>query len=88
VFDDGADYADAEAQAQNSITWEWMHPTAEVLTALLDAGLRLDFYHEHDVVPWQLFGSLVEQQPGLWGWPAERWLPLTFSLGATNAAGG
>jgi SAM-dependent methyltransferase len=86
IFDDGTDYADAEAQAENTVTWEWSHPTAEVLTALLDAGLRLDFYHEHDVVPWRMFRSLVEQQPGLWGWPAERWLPLTFSRGASAPA--
>ena len=83
IFDDPSDYADAAAQAQNTITWEWSHPTAEVLTALLDAGLRLDFYHEHDVVPWRMFRVLEETAPGLWSWPEKRWLPLTFSLGAT-----
>lgn len=84
IWDDGRDYADADAVVQNTVTWEWSHPTAEVITGLLDAGLRLDFYHEHDVVPWRMFRALEEKDEGLWGWPEKRWLPLTFSLGATR----
>jgi SAM-dependent methyltransferase len=83
IWDESGDYADADAVVQNTVTWEWSHPTAEVLTALLDAGLRLDFYHEHDVVPWQMFRSLVPKGDGLWGWPDKRWLPLTYTLAAT-----
>ena len=86
IWDEPGDYADAEAEVQNTVTWEWAHSTGDVLTALLDAGLRLDFYHEHDVVPWRMFRHLVETEPGLWGWPAERWLPLSYSLGATLSA--
>ncbi len=84
IWDEGGDYADAEASVENTVTWEWAHPTAEVITALLDAGLGLDFFHEHDVVPWRMFQYLADAGDGLWGWPGERWLPLTFSLGATR----
>src|SRR5205823_4839240 len=28
---------------------QWQHPLGEVLTALATAGLRLDFFHEHEV---------------------------------------
>lgn len=84
IWDEAGDYADEHAVVENSVTWEWPHPTAEVLTALLDAGLRLDFFHEHPIVPWQMFEFLEPAGEGLWGWPAERWLPLTFSLGATR----
>lgn len=84
VWDEPGDYADEDAVVENTVTWEWPHPTAEVLTALLDAGLRLDFFHEHAVVPWRMFRALEEQAPGVWGWPSERWLPLSFSLAATR----
>ena len=84
IWDEAGDYADDQAVVENTVTWEWAHPTGEVLTALLDAGLRLDFYHEHAVVPWRMFRHLVDAGDGLWGWPDERWLPLTFSLGATR----
>ncbi|QEO10499.1 class I SAM-dependent methyltransferase [Protaetiibacter larvae] len=86
VLDEQGDYADGDAVLENTVTWEWAHPTSEVLTALLDAGLRLDFFHEHDRTPWRMFQALVEVEPGLWGWPAQRWMPLGFSLGATRTA--
>jgi hypothetical protein len=84
IWDEAGDYADEHAVVENSVTWEWPHPTSEVLTALLDAGLRLDFFHEHPVVPWRMFEFLEPAGEGLWGWPDEHWLPLTFSLGATR----
>lgn len=84
ILDEQGDYADADAVVENTVTWEWAHPTGEVLTALLDAGMRLDFFHEHAVVPWQMFRYLEATGEGLWGWPDERWLPLSFSLGATR----
>ena len=84
IWDESGDYADEGAVVENTVSWEWSHPTAEVLTALLDAGFRLDFYHEHDIVPWQMFRALEHTGDGLWGWPAERWLPLTYSLAATR----
>jgi SAM-dependent methyltransferase len=34
-------------------TYEWNHGLGEIVTALLDAGLRLDFLHEHREVAWQ-----------------------------------
>ena len=48
----------------NSVTWEWTHPLSETVTALLDAGLRLDFLHEHYEVPWQMFGILEPTDAG------------------------
>jgi SAM-dependent methyltransferase len=39
-------YADREATVQNRATYSWAHPIGETVTALLDAGLRLEFLHE------------------------------------------
>jgi SAM-dependent methyltransferase len=84
VIDEAADYADAEAEVTNSVTWEWAHPMSETVTALLDAGLRIDFLHEHYEIPWQMFGVLEKADAGQWRWPAERWLPLSYSVAATK----
>jgi SAM-dependent methyltransferase len=83
-LDEGADYADPDAELANSRTVEWMHPLGQTLTALIDAGLSIDFVHEHDAVPWQMFSVLEPRGDGLWGWPATPWLPLGVSLGATR----
>lgn len=85
VVDEDDDYADETAVVTNSVTWEWTHPTSAVLTALLEAGLRLDFFHEHDRIPWRMLEVLEQDADGLWGWSGDGFLPLGFSLGATRS---
>ena len=43
--DDGT-YTNREASVENKLTYDWPHPISEVLTALIDAGLRIEFLHE------------------------------------------
>lgn len=43
-----------------------MHPRGQTVTALIAAGLRIDFVHEHDAVPKRMFANLVERADGLW----------------------
>jgi len=78
------DYADPDAHIASSRTIEFMHPLGTTLTALIDAGLVLDFVHEHDAVPWQMFSVLEQRGDGLWSWPGTAWLPLGMSLAATR----
>jgi SAM-dependent methyltransferase len=84
AFDDPTDYADATARLTNSTTCEWSHPLGAVVTALIDAGLRLDWLHEHDAVTWRMFKCLTEGEDGLYRWPDRPWLPLAYSLMATK----
>jgi SAM-dependent methyltransferase len=85
VLDNPADYVDRTARLQNSRQVSWMHPLGSIVTALLEAGLRLDWLREHDAVTWQMFSLLVEGADGLFRWPDRPWLPLSFSLRATQA---
>jgi len=67
-----------------------MHPLAEVVMGLLNAGLTLEFLHEHDSVPWQMFTTLVDDGTGngqwrQYRWPDRPWLPLSYSLRARRA---
>lgn len=82
LFDDPTDYADSTARLANSKTCEWIHPLGEVVTALIAAGLRLDWLREHDAVTWQMFKCLTQSPDGLYRWPDKPWLPLSFSLSA------
>ena len=84
VLDDASDYADPDARLENSTTCQWIHPLGSVVSALVSAGLRLEWLHEHDGVAWRMFRCLVEGTDGLWRWPDKPWLPLAFSLKATK----
>ena len=79
------DYMNEAAALRNTRQYSWIHPLGEVVTGLLDAGLRLDWLHEHDAVAWRMFRCLREDEAGLFRWPDKRWLPLSFSLSATRS---
>jgi SAM-dependent methyltransferase len=84
VNPDPSDYVDRDARLTNAMTYNWIHPLGAVVTNLIASGMRVDWLHEHDVVPWQLFRILVKDPMGLYRWPDKRWLPLAFSLLATR----
>jgi len=77
---DPRDYADESARLANATQYNWCHPLADIVTALLDQGLALELLHEHDSAPWRMFACLVRDQVGMWRWPDKPWLPLAFSL--------
>jgi SAM-dependent methyltransferase len=76
------DYADPSAILQNTRTHEWLHPLSDVIAALLDAGLTLKRFSEHDAVPWQMFDCLLRSEDRFYRWPDRPWLPLSYSLQA------
>ncbi|HEY8289773.1 MAG TPA: class I SAM-dependent methyltransferase [Acetobacteraceae bacterium] len=85
-IDQQDDYADPDARLANSLTMEWLHPLADVITGLLDAGLRLDMLQEHDTIVWQMFACLVGDDRAGYHWPDKPWLPLSYSLRASKPA--
>ncbi|HUN41698.1 MAG TPA: methyltransferase [Acetobacteraceae bacterium] len=84
VATDPRDYADPTARLTNATTHQWLHPLGDVISALIGAGLRLDWLHEHSVVPWRMFDCLVPDDEELYRWPDKPWLPLAYSLRATR----
>ncbi|MCB1350840.1 MAG: class I SAM-dependent methyltransferase [Maritimibacter sp.] len=62
----------------------WDHRLGDILTALAGAGLRLDWLHEHDRVPWPMFSMLEPAPGGMYRWPGKPWLPLAYSLSASR----
>lgn len=68
-----------------SASHEWQHSIGEVLTALLQAGLRLTSFVEYPVTLYKQFSGMVQGEDSLWRLPFDRdLLPLTFELTATR----
>jgi SAM-dependent methyltransferase len=84
VLVDHRDYADPSAHLANATNVEWLHPLCDIVSGLIDAGLTLDWLHEHAQVPWRMFAMLVKKDDGDWHWPDKPWLPLAVSLQATR----
>lgn len=84
VMQEAHDYIDETVTMRNATTHTWIHPLGDVVTGLIEAGLRLGWLHEHDAVTWHMFEQLVADSDGLWRWPDRPWLPLAFSLQATR----
>ncbi len=68
-----------------SPAWEWQHSLAEILGALLDAGLRITSFDEHPVTMFRQFPGMVRGDDGLWRLPfTGDMVPLIFTLTATR----
>ena len=78
------DYIDPEAVYKHPTSHTLIHPLGDIVTGLIEAGMRLDWLHEHDAMPWRMFEILVKGADGLYRWPDKPWLPLAFSLTATR----
>lgn len=84
----GADYADGQTQ-QTIDEHGWQHSLGDIVNALLQAGLRLEFLHEFPYCTWPVVaGAQLVTQPGeAQGFFARHeapQLPLMFSLKATK----
>ncbi len=85
AYDEPGTYADMSAKTVNNRSVEWNHPVGDVVTALLDAGLRLEFLHEHDYTLYPRWPFLVKEGHDAWRPPAGHpRLPLMYSLRASK----
>lgn len=83
TYDDGGSYADRDADIENSVEMFFRHGLGEIVTAALQAGLVLEFLHEHDALCWQGLPHLVEGGDLQWRLPEGRaGIPLSFTLSA------
>jgi SAM-dependent methyltransferase len=66
---------------------QYQHPLGQVLTAVADAGLRIEFLHEHDFDSFQRFESLERQDDGTYRLPpGQPRIPMLLSLRASLPA--
>jgi SAM-dependent methyltransferase len=76
-------YADRTAAVENTRSYLWVHPLGEVLTALLEVGLRLQFVHEFPYCVYPRFAWMTRGEDGWYRLPPpDESLPLMFSVKA------
>ena len=94
-WDDPADYADPNARLENTVTYEWNHGLGEIVSALIDAGLTIEFVHEHKTLYWRALRWMESVQGANewrlldeWRLPEGRGndVPLMYSIRAHKAA--
>jgi SAM-dependent methyltransferase len=85
MFEEDGSYADRSAPVQSRRTYSWAHPVSETVTALLDAGLRLDFLHEFPYSVEQWYPFMKRDAGGYWRLTKhDGSIPLMFSIRATK----
>jgi SAM-dependent methyltransferase len=63
VFSEPTSYVGHEGTLASPVTVEFNHGLAEIITALLDAGMELTAIEEHDSVPWPALGDQMVALP-------------------------
>jgi SAM-dependent methyltransferase len=89
-FDDSqGDYTDDGARFMHPESWNWSHGLGEVVTAVANAGMQIDFLHEHPEVAWHLNDEehLHKRPDGMWE-DLQATLPLSYSIKATKLSAG
>lgn len=85
-FDIHGSYADPTAEVKTEKDYEWNHGLGEIVTALAQAGLRIEFLHEWPFVESEV--PFLEKRDGRSWMPGELdgRMPLMYSLKATKPA--
>jgi SAM-dependent methyltransferase len=88
IWEDTSTYVDTDVLLRHSVTHSWNHGIGEIVTALLNEGMTLTQFVEHDSVPWEaLPGQMHQGQLGEWRLVdrPER-LALSYTLQAVKPA--
>ena len=81
----GNGYSYAGDEPIPSPSYEWRHSMAEIVNALLAAGLRLQFLHEFPFSNYRALPGMVRSRDGWWRLPEHNAsIPQLFSLKATR----
>lgn len=86
VFNEEGTYVQTEAKFSHNTTHVWNHGLGEIVSALLDAGMRLTMLMEHESVPWNALPGQMEQlELGEWRLTDRPWrVPHTYTLQAVK----
>ena len=85
VWDEGGTYVATDVEFQHNVTHEWNHGLAEIMNALMNAGMEITALKEHDSVPWEALPGHMTLDPESGEWRLtehpER-LPASYTLQA------
>jgi SAM-dependent methyltransferase len=82
-FEDEGAYADPSADLKNQGCYEWDHPMSEIINALINVKLELEFLHEFPYTFFNLHPDMKERNDGYWEFANyEFTVPMMFSIKA------
>lgn len=82
VFPVQGSYADRDAEVSTPLEYGWNHGMGEIVSAIAEQGLRIEFLREHPFLEWPADG--FEEHEDGWHLPGDLdgTLPLSYSLRA------
>jgi SAM-dependent methyltransferase len=84
-WDEEATYVEVDEKVEHSVQYEWNHGLGETVTALIEAGFRIDALKEYQFLEWQAMPSMVQGDDGWWRLPeGQDRVPLMYSIRATR----
>jgi SAM-dependent methyltransferase len=86
VWDEPGTYADAEARTRANVSVQFDHGLGDIVSALIGAGLRLEFLHEHEMTLFERFKVLQQRDGAYWLPEGQPRVPLMYSLRASKPA--
>ncbi|NHJ84676.1 MAG: class I SAM-dependent methyltransferase [Asgard group archaeon] len=85
VFEVEGTYAVKEVEIQNNVEYEWAHSLADVINALVEAGLEIQFLNEYPFTCYKMFNFCEKKEDGYWYLQnQEAEIPLIFTLKAVK----
>jgi SAM-dependent methyltransferase len=89
VDEDPGTYVATDTAFTQNVTHSWNHGLGEIITALLDSGMRLTGLVEHDSVPWHaLPGHMEKGELDEWRLADRPWrLAASYTLQAVKLSG-
>ena len=77
--------SESEENIEKAHSYEWNHGIGKVVTAIVKAGLQIEFLHEFPMTTFPRFQFLKQKEDGYWYYDDPKvQLPLTFSIRATK----
>jgi len=85
AYDVDGSYAESDKKIKPQKDYEWCHNMSEIISAIVAAGLKIEFLHEFNKCPFQIFPFFKKKDDGYFYYDhPEIQLPLVFSLKATK----
>jgi SAM-dependent methyltransferase len=83
--DEDTSYA-GDGKLANTRNYEWNHSVAEIIQAMIEAGLTITEAADDNVMEWEFYQGQPQVSPGLWGLPSELEMrfPLMLRIQATK----
>ncbi|NRB60013.1 MAG: class I SAM-dependent methyltransferase [Winogradskyella sp.] len=75
-------YADQSSKIVSK-EYGWNHGLSEVVNALIEAGLEIDYLNEYDESPYDVFPDLIKQDNGMYAMKNQLF-PMLFEIMATK----